>query len=296
MQRFAAIALALVPGVLAGQDEAATQLWRVASATIPTPTALVSGGTAAWWNPAQFDAGSLVALEFYQTPASVGASGFVSVLRLRLHPRHRVGLSYGRMNIDDLVRTTLSPVAVGNGVPYYSHVARLSWAGEVLSTTLGAALSYHQAGLDDVQSDRFTVDLGLRRSIGDRVVLAAATHFLGSLSSDAAQDIYAALQVRLWRGELWNGSGRTDVHARYGIGFGHGYEVDHQIGAGLKIGDAFTADVLAVAEGGYGDTNWRPVAGVQLRLGRYRVLFSGDGGPFQIGVGYRVGLEVRLGR
>ena len=86
------------------------------------------------------------------------------------------------------------------------------------------------------------------------------------------------------------------MHARYGIGFGHGYEVDHQIGAGLKIGDAFTADVLAVAEGGYGDTNWRPVAGVQLRLGRYRVLFSGDGGPFQIGVGYRVGLEVRLGR
>ena len=295
MQRFAALALAVIPGVLAGQDDAAAHLWRVASSTIPTPTALVSGGTAAWWNPAQFDAGSLVALEFYQTPANIGASGFVAALRLRLHPRHRVGLSYGRMSIDDLVRTTLSPVATGTGIPYYSHVARLSWAGEVLQTTLGAALSYHQAGLDDLLSERFTFDLGLRRSFGDRLTLAATTHFLESFSSDAAQDIYAALQFRLWRGELWTGSGRTDVHARYGVGFGHGYELDHQIGAGMTIGEAFTADLLVVAEGGFGETHWRPVAGVQLRLGRYRVLFSGDAGPYDIGAGYRVGLEVRLG-
>jgi len=296
MQRFAAIALALVPRLLAAQDEAGAQLWRLAAATVPTPTALASGWTAVWWNPAQFDAGSFVALELVQTPVSVGASGFVTAVGARLHARHRVSLAYGRMSISDLVRTSLSPEAIGTGIPYTSQVGRLAWAGEVGGTTLGAALSYGQSRLDEMESDRFSVDVGLRRAFGNRVLIAASTHFLGHLASDASQDVYAAIEVRLWRGELWKESGQSDVFARYGAAFGHGYDVDHQIGAGVNVGGAFSADVLIVAEGGYGDTQWRPVAGVHLRLGRYRVLFSGDAGPRQLGAAYRVGLEARLRR
>jgi hypothetical protein len=62
------------------------------------------------------------------------------------------------------------------------------------------------------------------------------------------------------------------------------------------VGGAFTSDLMLVREGGYGDGNWRPVAGIQLRVGRYRVLFSGDAGPRRVGAAYRVGLEARLRR
>ncbi len=296
MQRFAAIALALVPQLVAAQEEAGAQLWRMASATVPTPTALATGWTAVWWNPAQLDAGSFVALELVQTPVSIGASGFVTAVGVRLHARHRVSLAYGRMSISDLVRTSLSPEAIGTGIPYSSQVGRLGWAGEIGRTTFGAALSYGQNRLDAAESDRFSVDVGLRRAFGDRVVVAASTHVLGHLASDPSQDVFAAIEVRLWRGELWTGSGQANVFARYGAAFGHGYDLDHQIGAGLNIGGVFSADVLVVAEGGYGETQLRPVAGVHLRLGRYRVLFSGDAGPRQLGAAYRVGLEARLRR
>jgi hypothetical protein len=271
-------------------------LWRLAAATIPTPTALVTGGTAGWWNPAQANAGSLVALELIQTPVTIGASGFLTAVRVRLSATHRVGLAYGRMSIKDLVRTTLSPEASGAEIDYYTQTARATWASDIAGGTLGAALSYHQTRLDVAQAERVTLDVGLRRAFGDRVLFAASTHFLSQGTADASQDVYAAGQVRLWRGELWAGSGPALVHARYGIVFGNELAVDHQIGAGLEVGGMFTADVLVVGEGGYGETNWRPVAGVQLRIGRYRVLFAGDAGPRQLGAAYRVGLEARLRR
>jgi hypothetical protein len=296
MQRFAAAALALLPRLLAGQEAAGTQLWRLTAATIPTPTALVTGGTAGWWNPAQTDGGTLVALELVQTPPTIGASGFIAAVRARLSATHRVGLAYGRMGIDDLVSTTLSPEPSGEGIDYYTQTARALWSADVAGTTLGAALSYTQTRLDVDQREGLTLDFGFRGNFGDRLVLAASTHFLGHAAGDASQDIYAATQLRLWRGELWTGSGPALVHARYGIVFGNEFAVDHQIGAGLDVAGTFTADVLIVAEGGYGVTNWRPVAGVQFRIGRYRVVFAGDAGPRQLGAAYRVGLETRLSR
>lgn len=286
--------LALAPRLLSSQDAAGTQLWRLAAATVPTPPALAVGGTAGWWTPAQAEVGSVVALELVQTPATAGASGFVAAARLRVGATSRFGIAYGRMAIRDLVRTTLSPDPDGAGIEYYTHTARALWAREVVGTTLGAAVAYHQTRLDAARADRWTLDLGVRRDFGGRLVLAAATHFLGRLGADAAQDLYGALQLRLWHGELWPGSGPAVVHGRYGITFGSGFNTDHQVGAGLEMGGAFTADLLLAREGGYGVATWRPVAGVQLRVGRYRVLFSGDAGPRRLGAAYRVGLEARL--
>lgn len=296
MQRIAFVVLALAPGILAGQHAAGTQLWRLVAATVPTPPALAIGGTAGWWTPAQAEVGSVVALEVVQTPATAGASGFVAAARFQVTARQRVGIAYGRMAVADLVRTTLSPDPDGADIPYYTQTARALWAGDFAGATFGAALAYHQTRLDDLRADRWTLDVGARRDFGGRLVLAAATHFLNRLGRDPAQDVYGAVQLRVWQGELWPGSGRAAVHARYGIAFGNEFTADHQIGAGLEVGGAFTSDLMLVHEGGYGDGNWRPVAGIQLRVGRYRVLFSGDAGPRRVGAAYRVGLEARLRR
>ncbi len=296
MQRVAVLVLALAPAALPAQEAAGVQLWRLVAATIPTPPALAIGGAAGWWTPAQAEPASMVALELVQTPAVARAAGFVAATRLRVSARHRVGLSYGRMGMSDLVRTSLSPDPDGGGIDYYTHSARALWAGEVGGATLGAAVAWHETRLDDARAARWTLDLGARRTIGDRVVLAAATHFLGRVASNPAQDLYAAVQVRVWRGELWTGSGSASVHARYGLAFGNGFDADHQIGAGLEVGGAFTADLLLAREGGYGVAAWRPVAGVQLRIGRYRVVFAGDAAPRGVGAAYRVGLEARLRR
>jgi hypothetical protein len=293
MQRFAVLALALGPRLLAGQEAAGTQLWRLAGATVPTPPALAAGGTAGWWTPAQPERASIVALELVQTPATVGAAGFVASLRAGLGRTHVVGVAYGRMAVSDLVRTTLSPDPNGAAIPYYTQAARALWSFGAAGTTFGAALAYHQTRLDDARGERVTLDIAARRDFGGRLTLAATTHFLGAVASDAAQDVFAAAQLRLWRGELWTGSGQAVVHARYGIAFGHEFAADHQLAAGLEVGNAFNADVMLVREGGYGVASWRPVAGLQLRVGRYRVLFSGDAGPRRLGAAYRVGLEAR---
>lgn len=292
MQHLVLAALVALPATLGAQEAAGTQLWRVAAGTLPLPPALATGASA-WWNPAQPNGLTAFSLELIQTPATIGASGFLAGTRVSIPRLGRFGVAYGRMALDDLVRTSLSPDPDGAPVSYFTHAGRVHWSRELGRTTVGAAVAYHATTLDTWSHDRWTFDVGARRTVGDRVTLAAATHFFSRLGTDPAQDIYGALQIRLWQGELWSGGGRASVHARYGIALGNSFSADHQIGTGLDIGGAFAADLLVVREGAYGVASWRPVAGIQIRIGRYRVVFAGDAGPRSVGAAYRVGLEAR---
>src|SRR5437773_11629172 len=53
MQRICGTVLTLLPGLLAAQQSAGAELWRLAATTLPIPPALATGGAAAFWNPAQ---------------------------------------------------------------------------------------------------------------------------------------------------------------------------------------------------------------------------------------------------
>jgi hypothetical protein len=292
MQHLVLAALVALPAVARAQQAAGTQLWRIAAGTLPLPPALATGASA-WWNPAQPNARSAFSLELIQTPATIGASGFLAGIRVAVPRVGRLGVAYGRMGMDDLVRTTLSPAPDGAPVSYYTHAGRVHWAGDLGRTTVGAAVAYHTTTLDTWSHDRWTLDVGVRHPFGDRITIAAATHFFSRLGSDPAQDVYGGVQIRLWQGELWSGGGRANVHARYGLAVGNGYAADHQVGTGIDVGGAFAADLLVVREGGYGIPSWRPVAGIQIRVGRYRIVFAGDAGPRSLGAAYRVGLEAR---
>ncbi|MBI1966885.1 MAG: hypothetical protein HYS40_02750 [Gemmatimonadetes bacterium] len=298
MQRIAFLLLGLsLPQALVGQEAAGTALWRLAATTLPFPPALATGGAAAFWNPAQADgtARAVLGLDLIETPAAIGASGLVATARARVGRLGRVGAVYGRMGIDDLVRTSSSPDPDGPRVPFFTAAIGATWARDVGRSTLGATLAYHQTQLDNRRDDRWTIDVGARRAIGGRVRLAAATHFFSHwTSSDPAQDLYGAVEFLVWRGPLWTAGPAASVLSRYGVALAHRFEADHLFGAGLEVGNLFAADLMLAREGSYGNAGWRPVGGVRVLVGKYRIAFARDAGVNDIGSAFRVGLEARV--
>src|SRR5204863_158759 len=137
----------------------------------PPPPALSSSGAAAFWNPAQpaIPARASLAFEVIETAPTVGASGVIATARVRVRPLGHVGLVYGRMGIGDLVRTSLSPDPDPGTIPYYTQTLGATWSSALGGggTALGATLAYQQTQLDAEQSNRWTLDVGARRSFSD---------------------------------------------------------------------------------------------------------------------------------
>src|SRR5438093_9228350 len=272
MQRICGTLLTLLPGLLAAQQSAGTELWRLAATTLPIPPALATGGAAAFWNPAQ-PAGpehGSVAFEAIETSPEVGAQGVLLTARARVTPIGGVGLVYGRMSIGDLVRTSLSPDPDPGGIPYYTQALGAHWGTVLAGTALGATLAYHDTRLDVAGSNRWTIDVGARRTLGDVVTLAATTPGFSRLATgDPTQDLYGGVELRVWHGPLWGSRGA--VRGRYGIAAAHGYSADHQFGAGFELGSLFASDLVVAREGSYGQASWRAVAGMRVAVGRDRV-------------------------
>jgi len=297
MQRISLLLAGFAPAALWAQRAAGTELWRVAATTLPLPPALGTGGAAAFWNPAQpaIPERASLALEVIETAPTVGASGVLTTARVRVRPLGQVGFVYGRMGIGDLVRTSLSPDPDPGTIAYYTQTLGATW-GMALGrggTALGATVAYQQTHLDAAQSNRWTLDVGARRTFSDAVTLATATHFFSRFATgDASQELYGGLEVRVWHGPLWGTPGV--VRGRYGIATAHGFAADHQFGAGFELGPQFGCDLVVAREGSYAQAGWRMVIGVRVGVGRYRVSFARDFGVNDIGAAYRVGLEGRV--
>jgi hypothetical protein len=304
MQRVLPFVLAAMPLAAAAgaQDASGAALWRVAATTLPLPPALATGPGAVLWNPAQRDdsARTQAALEAVQTPSAIGASGVLAALRVRAGAVGEVGLVYGRVGLTDLARTTDTPDPVGSAIPVYTYAIGVTWAPRVAlgsgATTVGATLAFHETRLDTDQADRWTIDVGVNHTLGDDLLrVAAATHFVSSLSAASpAQDVYAGVEYRVWRGVLWGD--RAALRGRYGVAFGHGHDADHHVGLGAEFGNGGTLalDAGVVREGGYGVAAWRAVGGIRLRVGKYRVTLARDAGVNDLGSAYRVGVEARV--
>ncbi len=284
----------LAPAALLGQDGAGAELWRVAATTLAQPPALATGGAAGFWNPAQPATGERAAfgLDVVNTPSSVGASGVLFTARARVSPVGRVGIVYGRMSISDLVPTSLSPDPDGGTIPFYTQTVGASWSATRGASALGATFAYRTTQLDYEHSNRWTLDVGVRYGVTGALTVALATRsFSRFAASDAAQDLSAGIDYRVWRGAPWRGGGAASVHGRYGITLTRGFTQDHQFGAGFALGDLFATDLLVVREGSYSGARWRFVAGLGLVIGRYRLTLAENPGVAGVGASYRVGVE-----
>jgi hypothetical protein len=291
----AALATSATP--LLAQHSAGAELWRLAAATIPVPSALASGGAAAFWNPAQLADSAQVTLgvEAIQTPSAVGATGFLSAVHVRTRAG-RFGLVYGRMQLDGLVRTYTSPDPEQAGtIPFFTHAIGGTWTSSLAGAAVGATLAYRETRLDQSAVGRWTLDAGVSRPINDVLRLAVATHAFSRVSaSDDAQDVFAGIEYRFFRGTLWESGPPASLRARYGVSVAHGFGADHQLGAGIDFGSALAFDLLLVRAGGYAQGSWRAVAGLGVGVGRYRLSFARDGGTNGVGSAFRVALETRL--
>jgi len=282
-----------LPSALASQQSAASELWRLAAVTVPLPPSLASGAAAAFWTPVQpVDYGQL-GLDLLQTPAAVGATGLIGGARFPVRHFGALGVVYARMGLGDLVRTTDSPDPDGNSIPFYAQSGGITWSNVYGRTGVGATVTYHDTRFDGTRAERWSLDIGVIQSIGDRARVAFATRGFSRLSSDPAQDVNVGAEYRLWRGILW-GTTPGRLVGRYGVGFGHPGGVDHEIGAGLDIGTPVTVDVVVSREASYGNAAWRGAAGLRVSVGRYRVSFARDGGVSDLGSTFRVGLEASL--
>jgi hypothetical protein len=249
------------------------------------------------WNPAQTqDSARLqLALEAIQTPAAVDATGLIAAMRIPAGSIGQLGLIYGRVGLSDITQTVDSPDPTGTSVPVYTFALGATWSRLIGPTSVGATLAFHESRLDLARADRWTLDVGASQPLlGDRLRVAAATHFFSSLrTNDPAQDIYAGIEGRIWRGPV--SSNRVVVRGRYGIAFGHGFGADHQLGVGAEVAKTVALDLMLSREGGYSDgAHWRPVAGLWLLIGKYRVTLARDAGVNDLGSSYRVGVDMRF--
>ena len=300
MQRIGVLLLglfALAGSRAAAQQATGTTLWRVAATTLPTPAALALGAAAALWNPAQTDDSARLQLAFeaIQTPAAVDATGMIATARVPAGALGQLGLIYGRVGLSEVTQTIDSPDPTGSVVPIYTFALGATWSRIIHATSVGATLAFHETRLDAASANRWTLDVGAsRRFSGDRLRIAAATHFFSSLkTNDPSQDVYAGIETRLWNGTV--GGDRAVIRGRYGISFGHGFTADHQLGLGAELAKTVSFDVMLAREGAYGNgAGWRPVAGFRLAIGKYRITLARDTGVNDLGSAYRVGVEARL--
>ena len=300
MQRIGLLVVGLL--VLGGsrataQQATGTTLWRVAATTLATPPALAVGPAAALWNPAQTEDGARLqfGVEAIQTPSAVDASGVIATVRVPAGSVGQVGVLFGRMGLSDISQTIDSPDPTGAVIPVYTFAGGVTWSRLVARTSVGATLAFHETRLDNSRADRWTMDVGASRTIGnDRLRLAAATHFFSSLkSNDPSQDVYAGIEGRIWSGPL--SGDRVVVRGRYGISFAHGFAADHQFGAGAEFAKTVALDLMLAREGGYGNgVSWRPVAGLRVAIGKYRITLARDAGVNDLGSAYRVGVDARF--
>ena len=299
MQRIGVLFLGLLGLAAAGaaaQQAAGTTLWRVAGTTLATPPALAVGPAAAIWNPAQTEDSvrAQVAVEAIQTPSAVDATGLIATVRARAGKIGQLGFLYGRIGLSDITQTVDSPDPTGSAVPVYTFVAGGTWSRLLGSTSLGATLAFHETRLDVSKVDRWTIDIGASHSFaGDRLRVAAATHFFSSLKTDdPAQDVYAGVEGRVWSGAM--AKNPVVVRARYGISFAHGFTADHQFGAGVEFAKIVAFDLMGVREGSYGPASTRVVGGLRIVIGKYRITLARDAGVNDLGSAYRVGVDIKF--
>ena len=293
MQRIGWLAAALLPATLVAQQQAGTELWRLAATTVPTAPALARGAVALLWNPAQpLAARGAVAVDAIETPATVGASGVLAVARVRA-AGGALAFIYGRIDIGDLVRTTVSPDPTGEQIPFYTQTGGVSYARGLGATTVGVSALFHDTKLDGQRASRLTLDVGVSRAIGPALRVAAATHFLSGISADPAQELYAGVELRVWHGPLW-GAPRARFDASYGVSFARGAASDQYLGGRLSFDDRLAAELVLVREQSYCCSAVRGTAGIDLGIGRYRLRLARDTGVQDLGSAFRVGIEARL--
>ncbi len=280
------------------QAPAAAELWRVAGVSLAKPAALQTGATSSFWNPASPDGqrAGHAGVEVVHTSAILGLSGLILGASIPVHGPLRGGLVLGRMQIQDLVRTTTTPDSEEGSIPVYEQFGGAQIALATPRIQAGAMLAVHNARFDVESETGLTLDVGVRARPFRRLTLAAATHLLPlTLSNESTTDYYAAADYVVFE-KLAVSSLETTLAFQYGATLRNSGDLDHTVNVSLTVSELVYVDAAIANESAYGQRDWRPALALGLRFGRYTVEFSHGTGINEVGGTYRVGLDVEFPR
>jgi hypothetical protein len=201
-----------------------------------------------------------------------------------------IGISGGRVDVRDLVRTTSSPASVGT-IPVYEQFVGLAGQYQIRGLAVGGLLRLHDARFDLERDHGFTFDLGARFRASSRLVVAAATHFLAiELGGRETTDYYAGVEY-LATPSYSIGGVSAQILVRYGATYSAAERIEHTFGGGLDIGGHFRFDASLVREASYQYAGWRPTMAVSVRVGKYQLGLARSNGLNDLGATYRIGLD-----
>ena len=109
-------------------------------------------------------------------------------------------------------------------------------------------------------------------------------------SGRESTDYYAGVQYEIVRGTL-SGELHTAVVGRYGLVYRAADVVEHALNAGVTVNGLVTVDMGVVREAAYGASVWRPIVGLDIRIGRYALRLARSNGLNDLGATYRIGLD-----
>ncbi len=278
-----------------GQAPRSANLWRVTTASLTLPPASQSGPAGIAWNPAaESDRSALsAAVHVAQTSDVVGLSSILVGVLQPISTNVRLGLSGGRIDVRDLVRTSSSPTSEGT-IPVFTQFLGVVGQYEVRGLVFGGLFRLHNAKFDLETDNGLTADFGARYRASSRLVIAAATHFLPvDLSGRETTDYYAGIEYMAFSG-LSIGNVAAQIVTRYGITYSAAEDFEHMFGGGMTIGGLFRLDASLAREAGYQTGGWRPAVAVSIMVGKYQLRVARSNGLNDLGATYRIGLDAVL--
>jgi len=293
-----AVAAAFAALPVRAQSAVTTDLWRVAAGTLVEPAALAAEGAAPLWTPAYAlpgrQPGAMVSVEAVHAPAEAGVGGALASFSYRPRGAWTLSAVWGRLSVNDLVRTETSPEGLGD-IAAYTQILSLGVARTLDggAWTVGAAARELSGRLDALGSSRWTADFGAAYT-GRHLRLGAATRFFDptSASAESGAEYSFGAELRTSEGTLWGAPATAAL--RYGVGFAHGEQASHLLTAGVLLARVFEFDAGAARESAAGEVVWRSRIGAAVSAGRYRVYLGRDGGVNGFDATYRFGLSARV--
>jgi hypothetical protein len=233
------------------------------------PDVLTTGAAAAFWNPAAAGrlGGRAEALVIdIRGPAVTGLGGFAAAGAWRLDSRLTLAVSWEHVSVDDIGRTSDSPIPDGaaSRIELGEDVVGLSAAqrlGHIAS--LGVQVRYARASaiVEDRTVLEFGVGLDLRPDLPLRPAVAGMVR-----AEEGGARWGAGLEV------VPVTVGGISAGAAWGLGGGPSYRGTSQRLAGLfGWRDALHVSAGLAAEPGADGTTWQPIAAAALRVQRYGI-------------------------
>jgi hypothetical protein len=268
--------------LLAAQPASGQRLleeWRVRSTA--GPDALVPGGAAVFWNPAQVvvaGRGEVVVLDL-RAPRITGIRGLAAAAAVALDERTTLALGYEHIGVDGVERTTTSPDG-GSIIDLAENRVGIA-ASHVVNgrTRVGALVQYTR--LPEVAAEASVMALGagiVYRPL-ERVPLELTG--MGVTEGDAA---HWAAGVEFASGERW-----PDWRARLQYGAAGGELAPgstHRVAAAGEWRRQVELTVGLASEPDGASRSLEPVVGAEIRLHRYRLGVVREQLPNEFGAAY----------